>query len=66
MRSLTLAVLVLLAFPSAAAAALRNGRGRTRFTTRLHPDRPRRVRWVAVYAGSLDRVRPSQVLVRVR
>ena len=43
------------------------GRGRTRFTVRLRPERPSEVHWVAVHAISLDEGRgPPPVLVPVR
>lgn len=41
------------------------GRGRMRFAVRLRPDRPRRVRWVVLNVGSLDRERSRTVLVPV-
>jgi hypothetical protein len=47
------------------AADLVAGRGRTRFTARLHPDRPARVRWVTVHAASRDRQGARSVTVRV-
>ena len=42
------------------------GPGRTRFVARLRPERLRDVRWVRVYAGSLDRGGNRSVLVPVR
>jgi hypothetical protein len=48
------------------ATQYRNGRGRARFVARLRPDRPRRVRWVAIVAGSYDRARTRTVIVPVR
>lgn len=48
------------------ATTVRSGRGRERFSVRLRPDRPRRVRWVVVRAGSFDRGGSPHVLVPVR
>jgi hypothetical protein len=48
------------------ATRYRSGRGRARFVARLRPDRPRRVRWVAIVAGSYDRARTRTVIVPVR
>jgi hypothetical protein len=47
------------------ATGFARGRGRTSFVARLRPDRPRRVRWVTVFAASLDRQRSRSGVVRV-
>ncbi|HET8755895.1 MAG TPA: hypothetical protein VFM58_07790, partial [Solirubrobacteraceae bacterium] len=46
--------------------AVRRGRGRTRFRARLRSERPARIRWVGVYAYSLDAARGHRAAVRVR
>jgi hypothetical protein len=48
------------------ATAFVPARGRTRFTARLLPERPARIRWVSIYAVSVDRARPRSTVVRVR
>jgi hypothetical protein len=39
------------------AFAAKRGRGRTRFRARLRPERPARIRWIGVYASSVDSAR---------
>jgi hypothetical protein len=53
------------AIPDLGSIATVRGRGRTHFRARLRPDRPEALRWVGVYAYSVDRTRGHRALVRL-
>jgi hypothetical protein len=53
------------AIPDLGAITTARGRGRMRFRVRLRPERPATIRWVGVYAYSVDRARGHRAVVRV-